>query len=290
VPAGQPIPERDTALFVGADPAFFATLQIPLISGRVFADRDSAASSHVAIVNERFAQRQFRGRNPVGEHLAAKVRGETRDLEIVGIVKNTNTIGLRAAPPSIVYVPYAQLSGDFPTTLEVRVTRPIGEMTAVLEALLREKLPGSPIALRTLSAQVDATTVQERLMATLATGFGVLALVLACVGLYGLLAYSVVRRTREIGIRMALGARRGRVVAMVLGGAFRLTSVGLVAGLVAATFASRSVASMLFGVTPADPAALAGATLALVAAALLAAWLPARRASVVNPLEALRHE
>jgi ABC-type antimicrobial peptide transport system permease subunit len=163
-------------------------------------------------------------------------------------------------------------------------------MTAVLEALLREKLPGSPIELRTLSAQVDATTVQERLMATLATGFGLLALVLACVGLYGLLAYSVVRRTREIGIRMALGARRGRVVAMVLGGAFRLTSVGLVAGLIAATFASRSVASMLFGVTPADPAALAAATLILVAAAFLAAWLPARRASAVNPLEALRHE
>src|SRR5262249_41855823 len=111
-----------------------------------------------------------------------------------------------------------------------------------------------------------------------------------CVGLYGLLAYSVVRRTREIGIRMALGAPRRRVVAMVLRGAARLTGVGLVAGLIAAAFATRSVASLLFGVTPADPAALAGATATLTAAAFLAAWLPARRASAVNPLEALRHE
>jgi ABC-type antimicrobial peptide transport system permease subunit len=137
---------------------------------------------------------------------------------------------------------------------------------------------------------VNSTLVQESMMATLASGFGVLALILACIGLYGLLAYSVVRRTKELGIRMALGAQRRRVIRMVVQGAVKLVVVGIVLGLAGSWGASRWVESMLFGLTPTDPATIAGAAIVLAIAALLAVYLPARRASRVDPMTALRHD
>ncbi len=290
VPAGQPIPERDNAYFTGAGSRFFATMQIHLLSGREFTDRDSADGPAVAVVNEVFAQRYLANQNPVGQHLSATVRGERRDLEIVGLVKNTNAYGLRAAPPPTVYVAYAQLTGDFPTTLAVRATGPLGRVSSAIQQALQSKLPGAPIEVRPLSAQVEATIVQERMMATLAGGFGLLALTLACVGLYGLLAYSVAQRTKEIGIRMALGAQGTRVVTLVLKRGARLVLIGIALGLPAAWAASRWVESMLFGLTPADPVAIGGAILLLTTAAQLAGYIPARRASRVDPLIALRHE
>jgi predicted permease len=290
VPAGQPIPERDNAFFIGAGPGFFTTMQIPVLSGRAFTERDSADGPAVAIVNEVFAQRHFANQNPVGQHLSANVRGEGRDLEIVGLVRNTNAAGLRAAPPATVNVAYAQLTGDFPTTLAVRATGALGQVSSAIQQELQSRLPGAPIEVRALSAQVEATIVQERMMATLAGGFGLLALTLACVGLYGLLAYSVAQRTKEIGIRMALGAQGTRVVALVLKRGARLVLIGIALGLPAAWAASRWVESMLFGLTPADPVAIGGAILLLTTAAQLAGYIPARRASRVDPLVALRHE
>jgi predicted permease len=290
VPAGQPIPERDNAYFIGAGSRFFATMQIHLLSGREFTDRDSADGPAVAVVNEVFAQRYLANQNPVGQHLWASVRGQRRDLEIVGLVKNTNAAGLRAAPPPTVYVAYAQLTGDFPTTLAVRAAGPLGRVSSAIQQALQSKLPGAPIDVRPLSAQVEATIVQERMMATLAGGFGLLALTLACVGLYGLLAYSVAQRTKEIGIRMALGAQGTRVVALVLKGGARLVLIGIALGLPAAWAAARWVESMLFGLTPTDPAAIGGAIVLLTTAAQLAAYLPARLASRLDPLTALRHE
>jgi putative ABC transport system permease protein len=290
VPAGQPIPDGDNALFVGAGPGFFGTMQIRLLAGREFTNRDLADGPGVAVVNEAFVQRHFSNQNPVGQHLTASVRGQRRDLEIIGLVENTNAAGLRAASPPTVYVSYAQLTGDFPTTLAVRAGGPLGQVSSALQQALQSKLPGAPIEVRPLSTQVEATIVQERMMATLAGGFGLLALTLACVGLYGLLAYSVAQRTKEIGIRMALGAQGTRVVALVLKGGARLVLIGIVLGMPAAWAASRWVESMLFGVTPTDPAAIGGATMLLMTAAQLAAYVPARRASRVDPLVALRHE
>jgi len=290
VPAGQPIPERDNAYFIGAGSRFLATMQIQLLSGREFTHRDSADSPAVAVINEVFAQQHFANRNPIGQHVSANVRGQRRDLEIVGLVKNTNAAGLRAAPPPTVYVPYAQLTGDFPTTLAVRATSPMGRVSAAIQQALQSKLPGAPIEVRSLSAQVEATIVQERMMATLAGGFGLLALILACVGLYGLLSYSVAQRTNEIGIRMALGAQGTRVIALVLKSGARLVLIGIALGLPAAWAASRWVESMLFGLTPTDPVAIAGAIVLLITAAQLAAYLPARRASRIDPMVALRHE
>jgi ABC-type antimicrobial peptide transport system permease subunit len=264
-------------------------MQIPMLAGRAFTARDTGEAPAVAMVNEVFAQRHFSGRNPVGQHLAAMVMGERRDLEIVGLVRNTNAAGLRVAPPATVYVPYAQLTGERATTLSVRATGAPGQVSAAIQQMLQSRLD-APADIRPLTAQVDATIIQERMMATLASAFGLLALTLACVGLYGLLAYSVAQRTKEIGIRMALGAPARRVVALVLERGTRLVLIGIAVGLPAAWAASRWVESMLFGLSPADPVAIGGAVLLLAAAAQVAGYLPARRASRVDPLVALRHE
>ncbi len=290
VPAGQPIPERDNAYFVGAGPRFFATMQIHLLAGREFTEQDSAGAPAVAVVNEVYAQRHFPNQNPVGQHLSASVRGTRTDLEIVGLARNTSAAGLRAKPPATVYVAYAQLTGDFPTTVTARATGAQARVASAIQDALQPLLPGAPIDVRPLSAQVDATLVEERMMATLAGAFGLLALTLACVGLYGLLAYSVAQRTKEIGIRMALGAPGRRVVRLVLQGGARLVVIGIVLGLPAAWAASRWIESMLFGLTPTDPAAIGGAVVLLAAAAQLAAYVPARRASRVDPMVALRHD
>jgi putative ABC transport system permease protein len=290
VPRGMPIPEQDTAHFIGAGPRFFETLQTPLLAGREFTESDAGASPTVAIVNEAYARRYFTGRNPVGERLSAVVRRERVELEIVGMSRNASLNGLRAAPPATVYVPYSQLAGDRPTLLAIRVHGAPGQTARAIRKELQSRAPEIPIEVHPLSGQVAAAMAQERLLATLAGAFGVLALVLACIGLYGLLNYSVLRRTREIGIRMALGAQRSTVVAREVKSAVRLVAVGVALGLPAAWGALRWVKAMLFGLTPADPATTAGAALVLVMAALAAAYVPARRASRVDPTTALRHE
>lgn len=290
VPAGQELPSRDNALFIGATPGFFETMQIDLIAGRTFTGGDTRGGSPVAIVNEAFANKHFPGANPVGRQLLASVRGERSLLEIVGLVRNTRTAGLREEPPPTVYVAYDQLTGDRPTTLSVRAAGSLGRVSADLQQVLRSRLPETSVEVRPLSAQVEATIVRERMLATLGSGFGLLALTLACIGLYGLLAYGVAQRSKEIGIRMALGAHGRRVVGLVLGGAARLVAAGVLAGLPAAWAASAWVESMLFGLTPGDPAVLGGSIAVLTAAALIASYLPARRASHVNPLVVLRHE
>jgi predicted permease len=290
VPAGQPLPERDTALFVGAGPAFFETLRIPVLGGRSFTAQDSANSPGVAIVNERYAQKFFPKQNPIGQRLSASVMGQKRDLTIVGLAKNVNATGFRVAPPPTVYVAHAQLPGEPGAILEIRAGGGTESVAAAVRERLRARLPSAPIEVRSLAAQVSATMVQERMMATLSVAFGLLALALACIGLYGLLAYGVARRFKEMGIRLALGAQRRRVTALVLWGAARLVLIGVAIGLPVAWAASRWIETLLFNLSPRDPAAVAGAVTALAGTALLAAYLPARRAARVDPLQALREE
>jgi ABC-type antimicrobial peptide transport system permease subunit len=192
------------------------------------------------------------------------------------------------------YVPYFQRvsSGGFVanTTLEIRAMGSLTQVASTIRKELQPRLPDAPLEVRPLTEQVERTFVQERLMANLAGGFGVAGLLLACIGLYGLLAYSVVRRTKEIGIRMALGAQQSGVLWMVTKYALRLLCVGIATGLPAAWMASRWVNSMLFGLRPDDPGIMATATLLLGAAGLAAAYLPARRGARVDPMTALRHE
>ena len=290
LPTGETLPEHDTAVFVGATPGFFDTLQIPLVAGRDFTSGDTRQSPGVAIVNELYAVRHFSRQSPLGQHLSAKVRGENRDLEIVGVAKGANTLSLRKTQPATVYVPYAQLTGNVPTNLEIRTTGPVGGITATLQRMLQPLEPNNPIEVVRLASQIDGTLLQERMMATLAAGFGALALVLAGVGLYGLLSYTVTQRTREIGIRMALGARRSGVISMIFAGARRPLLIGVLLALPAALLTSRLIDSMLFGLRGSDPWSIGGATLVLIFVAHVAAWIPARRASLVDPIIALRHE
>ncbi len=289
-PAGQPLPERDNALFVGAGPAYLDAMRIRLLAGREFTDRDAAGRPPVAIVNETYARQFLAGRYPVGQHLSAIVRGERRDLEIVGVAADTRAAGLRTPPPPTVYVAYAQLTGDFPTTLTIRVAGPLARTGTAIRETVQKQVPSAPVEVRGLSEQVDARMAQERMLATLASGFGFLALVLVSIGLYGLLAYGVARRTREIAIRMALGAGRTGVIALVLRSAGRLVLLGVALGVPAALGASRWVESMLFGLKPTDLATIGGAVVLLAVTAHVAAFVPARRASRVDPLAALRHE
>jgi ABC-type antimicrobial peptide transport system permease subunit len=197
---------------------------------------------------------------------------------------------MRRVPYPTVYVSYAQLGGDHPTTLEVRVSGSLSHVTAAVQKIFQQNLPAVAVDVRPFTAQVEATIVQERMMATLAAGFGVLALLISCIGIYGLLAYTVARRTKEIGIRMAVGARSVQVIAMVLRSAVGLVLIGVALGLPVAWAASRWIESMLFGVKRNDPFTLGGAVLLLVTSAMLAAYLPARRASRVDPMTTLRNE
>jgi putative ABC transport system permease protein len=289
VPAGQPLPERATAVVVGASAQFFDTLRIPLVAGRAFTDGDGVGNQPVAIVNERYVQRFFAGKSPLGQHLRSKLNGEPRDLLIVGVARDTTVTGLRAAPPALVYIPYDQVPKNRFATVTVRASR-AADVAAAMRRILQPALPTSPLEVRSLSTQVQTTMLQERLMATLAGALGLLALVLASVGIYGLLAYSVARRTREIGVRMALGAQPRGVIALMLRGVYGPLAIGILAGAPAAWLVARSIETMLFGLTPLDPIAIGGATLMLAAIALAAAYLPARRAARVDPLLALRSE
>lgn len=290
VPLGEALPEGDNAIFVGTAPRFFETMQTPVRAGREFTQRDSDASVPVAIINEAYAAKFFPDRNAIGEHLSARVRRKDSDMEIVGIVSNTYSMSIRTAPYPTVYVPYAQLKANIPTTLEIRATGSLDQVASGVKTILYRKLPGMPVDTHPLSTQVEATIVEERMIVTLATGFGFLALVMSCLGVYGLLAYSVTQRTKEIGIRMALGARSGGVIALMLRNAIGLMLRGVMLGLPAALAASSCLKSTLFGLSPADPGAIGTAILLSAAAALVAAYLPARRASQIDPIFALRHE
>ena len=299
VPRGTPVPDHDTAYFVGAGPRFFETVQTPLLSGREFSARDTTNAPGVAIINEAFAARYFPNRRPVGQHLSATVRGRPADLEIVGLVRNANLAGLRRAATPAVYVPYWQLpardpaakfSSDFPSTLVIRATGSVGEVALEIRRELQRSAPNVPIEVHALSAQVEARLVQERLLASLAAAFGALALVLAFVGLYGLLGYAVAQRTRETGIRIALGAPRRSVIADILRRACTLVGIGIALGLPLALVASRSVQSMLFGLSAHDPMTIAGTALAFVVTAVAAGYFPGRRAASTEPMLALRHE
>ncbi len=288
VPKGQPLPQRDNAVFIAAGPGFFGAMQTPLISGRDFDERDQGPPN-VAIVNQAFAARYFPNQNPVGRYLSATMTTPPSDLQIVGVVKDVATRSLRLPPPPTVYVSYFQRESRT-DALVIRASGSLSQALAAIRKELQPSFPNTEVEVVALTDQVGRTLVQERLVANLAGGFGALGLALACVGLYGLLGYSVVRRTREIGIRMALGAQRRGVLWMIAGRALRLVAVGVAVGLPLAWVVSRWLRSMLFGLTGTDPSVIAGAVVLLAMAGMLAAYIPARRATLVDPTTALRHE
>jgi predicted permease len=272
---------------------YFSTMGAALLAGRDFDRRDSATAPQVAIVTESFARVFFNGANPIGRTLQIdEVPGKPRpSYEIVGFARDSKYNDLRDPFEPLIYVPVAQdeLAATRPR-LVVR-SRVAGAVVAsAVTALAREVHPATVVTFRTLESQVDDSLVRERLLATLSGVFGGLAALLATIGLYGVMSYMVARRRSEIGIRMALGADRRDVVRMVMREAGVLLIAGLAVGTVSALAAAQSARSLLFGLTPHDPLTLVTAAAALAAVAALASYIPARRASRLEPTEALREE
>ena len=267
-------------------------MQIPLLLGRAIDERDQPGSQKVAVVNEVYAKAYFGDRSPIGRHLTMEC-DKPADVEIVGVAKNARYGELKGDYPPVVYVAFNQDSAYAveEMTFTLRTSGdPLGFANAV-HGIVQRADPRVPVSdIRTEAAQIDQTMSQEIAFAKLCTGFGILALAIACVGLYGTMTYSVARRTGEIGVRMALGAERGRVVRMVLRQAIAMVAVGLAIGVVVAYIASHLVESFLYGIRPNDPAAVGIAAGTLAVAVLVAAYAPARRASRIDPMAALRHE
>ncbi len=284
---GSPAPPEDIG-FERIGPRYFETLRTPILQGREFTLQDDGGTAPVAIVNQAFAQHFFPEGHPVGQRL--KIEGTRVPVQIVGLVKDERSESLRIPGRPAVYVPLFQRREGVSAVFEVHAAGSLTQVVADLRAEMQTWSGVKNVEIRPLTAQVEKSLVQERLMATLAGSFGALALILATIGLYGLLAYTVTLRTGEIGIRMALGARQDQALWLVMRDALQLLLAGTALGLPIALVASRWVSALLFGLTPADPATILAATIALIGFGLLAAFLPALRASRVNPFVALRYE
>jgi predicted permease len=274
-------------------PRFLEAMGIPRIAGRDFNASDTAMSPRVAIVNEKFARYYFGTENVIGQRIGFD-RDTSNSVEIVGVVRDTKYFRLRTESPRTVWTPVAQAATGTTAermTLTVRTAADPVRMASMLTRELQTIAQDVPIrGVKTMEAQLDSALSRERLLATLSTVFGGLALLLACIGLYGVMSYAVIRRTTEIGIRMALGARRGDVIRMVLRDSAWLVGFGIVIGLVTFVLSARYVESQLFLLKPTDPVSLTVACALLAAAASIAAFVPAWRAARVDPLIALRYE
>jgi macrolide transport system ATP-binding/permease protein len=277
--------------FLAVGPEFFTTMQIPMVLGREIGERDTGNATAVAVVNERFAKDNFPAENPVGRHFNLVGR-QPHDIEIIGVSKDSHYGEWKEDVPPVIYVPY--FSGLYPVTEMTYAVRTAGDPLAYVNSI-RQIVHGVdsrvPVAnIRTQKAQIDETISQEITFAKLCTALALLALVIACVGLYATMSYTVARRTIEIGIRLALGAPRAGMILMVLRQVVVLVAVGLAIGLPVALGTSRLVASFLFGMKANDPLALIFAVAMLLASALLAGYFPAWKASQISPMIALRRE
>jgi predicted permease len=280
----------DGARVMSAGPRFLTTMQIPIRAGREIDERDQPGSRPVAVISERLARTYFGNENPVGRRIT--LPDEKRDLEIVGVSANLRYGGLKNEEESAmtVFVAVSQFPSDRVTYALRTAGDPLRFVQSVHE-IVREADSRIPVTnVITQAAEIDRTISRELTFAKLCTGFAVLALLIACVGLYGTMSYNVSRQVGEIGTRMALGAQRGAVIWMVLRRVLLLVAVGLAISVPASLSASRLVKSFLFETQPNDPGTLALAGVVLLSAAILAGYAPARRASRIDPLAALRHE
>jgi predicted permease len=282
--------EDNTVALNAIAPKFFAVTGTPLLLGRDFDERDAAGQKPVAIVNQLFARSYFAGQSLLGRH----VTSANVVYEVVGVVADAKYGNLRAAMPKTLYISWMQRQGARPTGYAYFARVAGGDPMRVAPAMERA-IPEVDSALRlrmpqTFAEAIDQSTLNERMMATLGGFFGLLALVVACLGIFGIMAFQVSRRINELGVRMALGATRTNIVALVLREVAMMLVTGCAAGCIAAACLTRYAKSMLFGVTPTDPVAFALAACALAAATLAAGFLPALRASRIHPMTALRHE
>jgi predicted permease len=285
-------PEKGSS-YLGIGPDFFSTLRIPLLRGRGIEDRDRPGAPYVAVVNQAFVKSFFGAADPIGRHVTMPRTCAACDIEIVGVVANARYGQLKQEPPPTIFLSFSQAVGH-PVgyvTYQLRTAGdPLGVQNAVRRIVERADSTVPLTRVKTQEALIEGTINQEVTFARLCTAFALLALAIACVGLYGTMSYGVARRKSEIGIRMALGAQRTTVVWMVLREVLTLAVIGLAISLPAALAASKVVESFLFGMKRNDPLTLSAAVATIAAATLVAGYVPARNASRIDPLVALRHE
>ncbi|HEV2669204.1 MAG TPA: FtsX-like permease family protein, partial [Blastocatellia bacterium] len=283
--------EKRLANFNRISSDYFRTLNIPLLAGRDFGDGDTVTAPKVAIVNESFARNFLDGANPLGRTFRIEVGPGDPDhvYQIVALVKDTKYNDLRENFGPIVYLPTSQLEKhDSNDQILLRSNLPVTSLITEARQALGAANPRIAFYFKVFKTQIRESLIRERLMATLSGFFGALAALLASIGLYGVLSYAVAQRTQEIGVRLALGADRGRIVKMIMREATLLLAIGLAAGIVLALAAAKTAGALLYGLRPHDPATYLLAVTLLAAVAAAASYLPARRASRVDPMVALR--
>jgi predicted permease len=272
-------------------PGYFATLGVPLVAGREFTVQDTAKSQKVAIINESLARHYFGETNPVGRRMKFGAGNSPLDMEIAGVVKDSKHGNVRDKVERFTYTPYTQSRAIGEITFYVRTTQnPESIATALRQEVARYDASLPVYALRTLSEQIDESIFGDRLLAVLSSVFGLLAALLAVVGIYGVTSYTVTQRTQEMGIRRALGAQTGDILRMVIGQGMWLVALGVVIGLGASFAATRAMSKLLYGVSPGDWSTFTIVALLLTGIALVGCYLPARRATKVDPMVALRYE
>jgi len=279
-----------TADYCAASPAYFHALGIRLVRGRLFDDRDGETAPHVAVISESLARTRWPNSDPIGATVEfGNMDGDLRLLTIVGIVSDTREYGIDQAPRPTLYVNLMQRP-KFSATVVIRTDADTRAITTAARGALRQIAPDVPPRFRTFADIYTASLGARRFNLTLVAVFAGTALVLAIVGIYGVLTYNVTQRRREIGVRIALGAQRGQVLRIILGEGIATTGIGVVLGIAGALALTRTIESMLFGVTPTDPVTFALVVLLLATVAMLASYLPARRATDADPMDALRQE
>jgi predicted permease len=286
-PAGRKPGVEDRTWVNEVGDRFFETMGIPIVYGRAIGSQDRLGGLKVTVVNQTLARRLYPNQNALGKMITSS---DTL-YQIVGICADAHYNSVRSQVPPTFYLPYQQRKEVNEMTFEIKTAASVASIAGAVRPTIAGVDKDLPVFdIRTQTQQIDATLSHERVFAALTAGFGILALLLACVGIYGVMAYGVARRTSEIGLRMALGAHSRQVLMMIMRETSLLAGIGVVLGVVVAAGVTRFIESMLFGLKASDPATMGEAVVVMIAVALLAGWLPARRAARLDPMTALRHE